>query len=58
MDQSWFCGYGPSNAAEIVVCALIENGGHGGAVAAPTALKVFEQYFGVKSTGARAEQTD
>jgi hypothetical protein len=30
----------------IVVCALIENGGHGGAVAAPTALKVFEQWFG------------
>ena len=30
----------------IVVCALIENGGHGGTSAAPAALKVFEQYFG------------
>ena len=30
----------------IVVCALIENGGHGGTAAAPAALKVFEQYFG------------
>ena len=29
----------------IVVCALIENGGHGGTAAAPAALKVFEQYF-------------
>ena len=27
------------------VCALIENGGHGGTAAAPAALKVFEQYF-------------
>jgi cell division protein FtsI/penicillin-binding protein 2 len=28
-----------------VVCALIENGGHGGDAAAPAALKVFESYF-------------
>ena len=29
----------------IVVCAVIENGGHGGSAAAPAALKVFEQWF-------------
>ena len=29
----------------IVVCAVIENGGHGGTAAAPAALKVFEKYF-------------
>jgi penicillin-binding protein 2 len=45
-DQAWFCGYGPSDSPELVVCAFIENGGHGGAVAAPAALKVFEQFFG------------
>ncbi|MDQ2981652.1 MAG: penicillin-binding protein 2 [Actinomycetota bacterium] len=47
-DQSWWCGYGPagpSETPEIVVCALIENGGHGGDAAAPAALKVFEKYF-------------
>jgi penicillin-binding protein 2 len=44
--QSWWCGYGPYNQPTIVVCALIENGGHGGTSAAPAALKVFEQYFG------------
>jgi penicillin-binding protein 2 len=44
-DQSWWCGYGPSDAARIVVCAVIENGGHGGTAAAPAALKVFEQFF-------------
>ena len=50
MDQSWWCGYGPADNPTIVVCALIENGGHGGDAAAPAALKVFEQYFGVKAT--------
>jgi hypothetical protein len=36
---------------ELVVCALIENGGHGGTAAAPAALKVFESYFHVSSAG-------
>jgi penicillin-binding protein 2 len=44
--QSWWCGYGPYNQPTIVVCALIENGGHGGTSAAPAALQVFEHYFG------------
>ena len=47
-DQSWWCGYGPADDPELVVCALIENGGHGGEAAAPAALKVFEHYFGVE----------
>ena len=46
LDQSWWCGYGPVESPEIVVCAVIENGGHGGTAAAPAALKVFEHYFG------------
>jgi penicillin-binding protein 2 len=45
LTQSWWCGYGPYTAPSIVVCAVIENGGHGGTAAAPAALKVFEQYF-------------
>ena len=48
-DQSWWCGYGPSEDAELVVCAVIENGGHGSAAAAPAALRVFEKYFGKKA---------
>jgi penicillin-binding protein 2 len=47
-DQSWWCGYGPAGTGEtpeLVVCALIENGGHGGDAAAPAALKVFEKFF-------------
>jgi penicillin-binding protein 2 len=45
LTQSWWCGYGPFDAPTITVCAVIENGGHGGVAAAPAALKVFEQYF-------------
>ena len=53
-DQSWWCGYGPASAGdnpEIVVCVVIENGGHGGTAAAPAALEVFEEYFGKESGG-------
>ncbi len=49
-DQSWWCGWGPSENAKLVVCALIENGGHGSTAAAPAALKVFEKFFGVQSS--------
>ena len=44
-NQAWWCGYGPADNAKIVVCAVIENGGHGGETAAPAALKVFEEFF-------------
>jgi penicillin-binding protein 2 len=47
-NQSWWCGYGPSDAAKIVVCAVIENGGHGGDAAAPAAAQLFASYFHVK----------
>ncbi len=47
-DQSWWCGYGPSTHAKIVVCAVIENGGEGGAAAAPAAERVFAKFFHVQ----------
>ena len=46
-DQAWWCGYGPYGRPEIAVCAVIENGGHGGTAAAPAALQVFEHFFQV-----------
>jgi len=57
-DQSWWCGWGPSDAARLVVCALIENGGHGSSAAAPAALRVFERYFGVKAPPSVLVETD
>ena len=55
-DQSWWCGYGSADGQTVrgkpplVVCALIENGGHGGTAAAPAALQVFEQYFRARAS--------
>jgi penicillin-binding protein 2 len=47
-DQAWWCGYGPTEDPQLVVCALIENGGHGGTSAAPAAREVFEKFFHVE----------
>ncbi len=58
VDQSWFCGYGPSDQPELVVCAIIENGGFGGAVAAPTTAKIFAKHFGIESYVAQSEAAD
>jgi penicillin-binding protein 2 len=49
LDQAWWCGYAPADSPSIAVCAVIENGGHGGTAAAPAALKVFEQHFKTKA---------
>jgi penicillin-binding protein 2 len=59
-DQSWWCGYGPAQteAPRIVVCAVIENGGHGSTAAAPAALRVFEKFFGVKAASQTLVSTD
>ena len=35
LNQSLWCGWGPYDSPKIVVCAVIENGGHGGTAAAP-----------------------
>jgi penicillin-binding protein 2 len=48
-DQSWWCGYGPTGDPKLVVCAMIENGGHGGTAAAPAAEQVFAEFFHVKA---------
>ena len=48
-NQSWWCGYGPvAPKPKLVVCAVIENGGHGGTAAAPAAARVFAKFFNVK----------
>jgi penicillin-binding protein 2 len=57
-NQSWWCGYGPADSPELVVCALIENGGHGGESAAPAALQIFEAYFGKKATQVGSVRSD
>ena len=58
VDQSWWCGYGPTEKPELVVCVVIENGGHGSTAAAPAALKIFEQEFGIKASTQSLVETD
>jgi penicillin-binding protein 2 len=57
-DTSWWCGFGPFDAPELVVCAVIENGGFGAEAAAPAALKVFEEYFGKQASLVQTEPAD
>jgi penicillin-binding protein 2 len=57
-NQSWWCGYGPTDNAKLVVCAVIENGGHGGTAAAPAAAQVFASFFHVKIAQATASHSD
>lgn len=46
-DHAWFAGYAPADNPQIVVAAIIENGGHGGAEAAPVVQDVLSAYFGI-----------
>ena len=57
-DQAWWCGWGPVDRPEIVVCVLIENGGRGGTAAAPAALQVFEQFFGEQAPATTPVHSD
>ena len=44
-DHAWFTALAPAHHPEIVVAVVVENAGHGGAVAAPIAGRVLETYF-------------
>ncbi len=46
-DHAWFAGFAPSDDPQIVVAALVENGGHGGATAAPLVQQVMSVFFGI-----------
>lgn len=46
-DHAWFAGYAPADQPRIVVVAILENAGHGGAVAAPVVHDVMTSYFGI-----------
>ena len=44
-DHALFVGFAPVNNPKIAVAVLVENGGSGGATAAPVARKVMDAYF-------------
>jgi len=47
-NHSWFVGIAPMENPEIVVCAIVENAGHGSEVAAPLVGKVIKTYMDKK----------
>jgi penicillin-binding protein 2 len=40
-DYAWFAGYAPASKPRYAVVVVVEQGGHGGAVAAPAARQIF-----------------
>lgn len=44
-DHAWFVAYAPYDDPKIAVSVLVENGGHGGAAAAPVAQAVIDTYL-------------
>lgn len=44
-DHAWFVAFAPAEKPAIVVCVLIEHGGHGGVVAAPIAKEIISKYI-------------
>jgi len=44
-DHAWFIGFAPYENPQIAFCVFIENGGGGGARAAPIARELLRKYF-------------
>jgi len=52
-SHAWFIGFAPKDNPEIAFCVMVENGGGGGAVAAPIAGGILKTYFGDKQVAFR-----
>lgn len=44
-DHALFIAFAPADVPQIAVVAIVENGGHGGSVAAPIVGKIIKQYL-------------
>jgi penicillin-binding protein 2 len=49
-DHAWFAGYAgyKDEKPSVAVCVFVENGGHGGAIAAPIVKRILESLFPLK----------
>jgi cell division protein FtsI/penicillin-binding protein 2 len=52
--HAWFISYAPDNP-RIALAVVVEQGGHGGAVAAPIARHILETFFGITHARARGD---
>lgn len=46
-NNAWFVAYAPAENPTIAVCVMVEEGGHGGAVAGPIARKMIARRLGI-----------
>ena len=44
-SHAWFTGYAPAENPQLAVSVIVEEGGSGGAAAAPIARAVFDNWF-------------
>jgi penicillin-binding protein 2 len=57
-DHALFIAFAPVDDPRIAVAVIVENGGHGGSVAAPIAREVMDSYLGNPVQMAKQEQND
>jgi len=48
-DYAWYASYAPANDPQYAVVVMVEQGGHGGTVAAPATRLIYDSLFNVKS---------
>jgi len=48
-DYAWYASYAPANDPKYVVVVMVEQGGHGGSVAAPATRLIYDALFKLKS---------
>ncbi len=46
-DHAWFVAFAPFAEPEICVVVMVENAGHGGAVAAPIAREIIKRALNI-----------
>ncbi|MCC6446628.1 MAG: penicillin-binding protein 2 [Armatimonadetes bacterium] len=56
--HAWFICYAPYENPKIAICAMVEQGGHGGTTAAPIARAMLERYFHIQGAPVAGGQTD
>ncbi|HIL93402.1 MAG TPA: penicillin-binding protein 2, partial [Cycloclasticus sp.] len=44
-DHALFIAFAPAKDPQLAIAVIVENGGHGGSVAAPIARAIFDQYI-------------
>lgn len=55
--HAWYICYAPADNPRIALAVFVEQGGSGGAVAAPIARRILEAFFGIESPQAQKAST-